>query len=182
MSLLSFLLNLCASDNVQCAAKTLAFQRESQQMRCPQGVSLSMTGRFYLRKLSRPSRFRLQRQHSPFPKRSLGERQAEYKKKDKNTSGLFFKKDNLPQFSGSRSIYYSGDHLLPDEHSLLFAFSLYKRKASFLSPVQPRSFSSVSDNRSSSRWNLCSTITFRNIQSRGGLALLLLRPQSVQEA
>lgn len=99
MSPLSFLLNLCASDNVQCAAKTLAFQRESQQMRCPQGVSLSMTGRFYLRKLSRPSRFRLQRQHSPFPKRSLGERQAEYKKKQKKTtSGLFLKKTICPSF------------------------------------------------------------------------------------
>lgn len=78
------------------------------------------------------------------------------------------KKDNLPQFSGSLSIYYSRELLLPAELSLLFAFSLY----SFLSPVQPLSFSAVSDNRSSSRWNLCSRITFWNIQSRGGLPVL----------
>lgn len=63
--------------------KRLAFQRESQRMRCPQGVSLSVTGCCYLRRLSTRSRFRPQRQRNSCLKRWSGERQAELKKQKK---------------------------------------------------------------------------------------------------
>lgn len=47
---------------------------------------------------------------------------------------------SLPQFPGPFAVYDSGEHRPPAEHCLLFAFSLYKRNASFLFPVQPLSF------------------------------------------